>query len=396
MLENEDTITVLHSVGSWLEQTQTWIHTQVSNLPRSVRTHIVCNNTQNLDQFYAPNIHSLAQEPLWRNVWDRGLQKLGLRHHLGFVKAIARTTSSEILHSHFGPTGWSNIEVARQLGLKHVVTFYGFDVNYVPRSSARWRERYAELFDHIDLVLCEGPHMAGCIEKLGCAHAKIQVHHLGVPLDRLPFRPRLWSRGEPLRVLIAASFKEKKGIPYALESLGRVHDRVNIEITLIGGTSGRSQGDLAERDKILDVIARYRLSDKIRMLGFQPHAVLLEEAYRNHIYLSPSVTATTGDTEGGAPVSIIELAATGMPVISTFHCDIPEVIEHGVTGLLAGERDIDGLVSHLEWLIHHPDQWLTMVSRARERMERQFAAQAQGLRLGEIYRRLGKVVGVPA
>jgi colanic acid/amylovoran biosynthesis glycosyltransferase len=388
MPDNDDKISVLHSVGSWLEQTQTWIFTQISSLPQEIQSHIVCNNTQNLDQFYLPNIHSLDQLPLWKNAWDRALQKVGLRHHLGFVKATARATSARILHSHFGPTGWSNIDVARQLGLKHVVTFYGFDVNYVPRSSAQWRERYAELFDHVDLVLCEGPYMARCIQELGCASGKVQVHHLGVPLERIAFRPRQWSPGEPLRVLIAAAFKEKKGIPYALEALARIKDRVDIEITLLGGSSGRSQADVAERNKILDVLERHSLSDRVKMLGFQPHAVLLEQAYRNHIYLSPSVTAATGDTEGGAPVSIIELAATGMPVISTFHCDIPEVIEHGASGLLAAERDIDGLVSHIEWLIHHPDQWLPMASAARARMEAHFCAQAQGSRLGEIYRRL--------
>jgi colanic acid/amylovoran biosynthesis glycosyltransferase len=387
---NDDKISVLHSVGSWLEQTQTWIFTQVSNLPDFIQSHIVCNNTQNLEQFCVPNIHALNRLPLWRNAWQRGMQKFGVRRHLEFVKTTARATSAQILHSHFGPTGWSNIDVARQLGLKHVVTFYGFDVNYVPRSSARWRARYAELFEQVDVVLCEGRHMARCIEALGCAATKIQVHHLGVPLERLPFRPRFWSRDEPLRVLIAASFKEKKGIPYALESLGRLREQVDLEITLIGGTSDRSKSDLAERDKILEVIARYRLSGSIKMLGFQPHAALLEHAYRNHIYLSPSVTAASGDTEGGAPVSIIELAATGMPVVSTVHCDIPEVIEHEVTGLLAAERDIDGLVSHIEWLLHHPDQWLSMVSRGRARMEAQFAAQTQGLRLGEIYQRLAK------
>ncbi len=70
-------------------------------------------------------------------------------------------------------------------------------------------------------------------------------------------------------------------------------------------------------------------------MGYQPHSTLFAEAYRHHIFLSPSVTASTGDTEGGAPVSLIEMAATGMLIVSTTHCDIPEVIKHGVTGLLA-------------------------------------------------------------
>ena len=47
----------------------------------------------------------------------------------------------------------------------------------------------------------------------------------------------------------------------------------------------------------------------------------------------------------GLPVTLMEMAASGMPVISTRHADIPELVEHQRTGLLADERDVDGLVA---------------------------------------------------
>jgi len=381
-------ITVLHSVGSWLERTQTWIYTQVACLPPFVESHIVCNNTQNLDQFHLANIHSLDREPIWRSVWDRAFRKLGYRNHLEFVLARAQAIGPDILHSHFGPLGWGNIEVVRRLGLKHVVSFYGFDVNYLPQSSKRWYQRYADLFQHVDLVLCEGPYMAASIEKLGCPSQKIGVHHLGVMLDRIPFHPRAWSPGNVLHVLLAASFREKKGLPYALEALGRIQHQVAIAVTIIGDANAKSAAEVKEKQKILDVIERHGLRSKVKMAGFQSHEVMLRQAYLHHIYLSPSVTAASGDTEGGAPVSIIEMAATGMPVVSTLHCDIPEVVQPGVTGLLARERDVDGLVSHMEWLIRHPDLWRPMVIKAREHVELRFSAQSQGVRLSQTYRDL--------
>jgi len=92
--------------------------------------------------------------------------------------------------------------------------------------------------------------------------------------------------------------------------------------------------------------------------------VLLDEAYRNHLFVSPSVTAEDGDTEGGAPVTVIELAASGMPVVSSLHCDIPEVLQDGVTGLLAQEKDVAGIESKLNWLLDNPEIWETMVSVA--------------------------------
>jgi colanic acid/amylovoran biosynthesis glycosyltransferase len=111
----------------------------------------------------------------------------------------------------------------------------------------------------------------------------------------------------------------------------------------------------------------------------------MEEAYRHHIFLSPSVTASDGDTEGGAPVSLIDMAASGMPIVSSRHCDIPEVILDGVSGLLADERDVDGLVAHLRWLIEHPDEWRPMLDAGRRRMEKEYHAKVQGERLAEVY-----------
>jgi len=98
------------------------------------------------------------------------------------------------------------------------------------------------------------------------------------------------------------------------------------------------------------------------------------------------VTAADGDTEGGLPVALIEMAATGMPVISTTHCDIPEAIHDGISGRLAAERDVDGLVAHLRWLVAHPDAWEEMVSAARRHIEVEFNAKTQGERLAAIYR----------
>jgi colanic acid/amylovoran biosynthesis glycosyltransferase len=114
----------------------------------------------------------------------------------------------------------------------------------------------------------------------------------------------------------------------------------------------------------------------------------MKQAYRNHIFISPSVTASDGDTEGGAPVTLIEMAASGIPVVSTMHCDIPGVIEEGVTGLLAPERDVDGLVSHIRWLLENNDSWETMLKEGRKKMEREFDVRAQAQILSEIYRKI--------
>ena len=79
-----------------------------------------------------------------------------------------------------------------------------------------------------------------------------------------------------------------------------------------------------------------------------------------------------------------------MPVVSSRHCDIPEVLQDGETGLLAEERDVDGLERRLCWLLDHPDRWEPMVRAARRHIEDEFSAVVQGRRLGSHYESLAK------
>jgi colanic acid/amylovoran biosynthesis glycosyltransferase len=380
-------LVVVQSVQRWLPQTETWLYTQIVSLPPDIESHVACTRTEHVDQFPYPRIHALMDLPRWRHVWDRAMRRLRLRNHLRFLHDVARRTHASVLHSHFGFVGWRDLGVSRGLGLAHVVTFYGVDVLFYPTMDPRWRGRYREMFAGVDRVLCEGPHMGESIVALGCPKEKMRVHHLGIDLSLIPFRPRRWTRGEPLRVLMAGSFREKKGFPYALEALARLRKRVSLDVTVIGDEHGEPR-TIREKQKIMEAIERGELSGCTRLLGYQPYRVVVEEALRHHVFISPSVTASDGDTEGGAPVSLIEMSASGMMIVSTTHCDIPGVILHGQTGWLAPERDVDALVAHLEWIIEHPERWADMQRAGRAHVEAEFDARRQGERLAAIYHEL--------
>lgn len=381
-------LNILHSFPLWLPQTQTWMYSQVSEMQRlGVDAHVVCERTENLDQFGVQNIHCLTDEPKWRQVWDKGLRKLRLRRHLDYLAQVGRKTGTRIVHSHFGMVGWDNLGAVRKLSAKHVVTYYGGDVKKLPTEFPVWRKRYLQLFDEADLFLCEGSHMARCIIELGCPEHKVKVQHLGVDVGRFEFKPRQWHPGEPLKVLIAASFREKKGIPYALEALGSLSKDYCIELTIIGD-AGPEMESQKEKLKILHAIERCGLQDSIRLLGFQPHSVLLKEAYAHHVFLQPSVTALDGDTEGGAPVSIIEMLATGIQVVSTTHCDIPEVMGDALCHLLAPERDPDALANIIRVLIENPESWSSISANGRARIVAEYDLNTQTQRQIEHYLRI--------
>jgi colanic acid/amylovoran biosynthesis glycosyltransferase len=382
LLELSEPLIVVHNTLRWLPLTQNWLYIQIISLPSFITNYIICETTENLEQFQVPSVYSLLDTSRWEYFLQKSFCKLGFNHYFPFLLNHAKQSQAQLLHSHFGHQGWANLEVARALSLKHIITFYGLDVNQLPQQDSRWRSRYQDMFQQIDRVLCEGPHMAQCIVQLGCPAKKVSVHHLGVNLDKLPFQPREWHPGIPLRILMAASFREKKGLTYALEALGILSTDVSLDITLIGD-SGSDAESQQEKQHIVDIIHRYSL--KVELLGYQPHERFLKEAYRHHLFLSPSVTASDGDTEGGAPVSIIEAAASGMPVISTDHCDIPEVLKPYPIELFAQERNVEDLVRILKWWIGHSKEWQGVLSKTRSYIETEFDAKIQGQKLGAIY-----------
>ena len=96
---------------------------------------------------------------------------------------------------------------------------------------------------------------------------------------------------------------------------------------------------------------------------------MLDEA---DLFLLPSVTGENGDMEG-IPVALMEAMAVGIPVVSTQHSGIPELIEAGQSGWLVPEYDVQALADRLQAFSSVEEQELQpMLSRAREKVENDF------------------------
>ena len=90
----------------------------------------------------------------------------------------------------------------------------------------------------------------------------------------------------------------------------------------------------------------------------------------------------------GIPVVLMEAMARGLPVISTFHSGIPELVIDRKTGLLVHERDADALSEKLEYLITHPEMQKKMGQEGRKYVEAHYDINKLNDRLLEIYQSL--------
>lgn len=381
--EPGDRPVVAHRTNCYFKLSQNWIHTQVKHV-EGWQPLVLTHETKNLETVPSvPELFARAHQPLLVRLADGAIRR-GIRFYPSFYWK-ARPRNPRLLHAHFGPVGYHSLPLARVLGVPLVTTFYGSDLSLLPRRKPEWKRRYERLFEQGTAFLVEGTHMRRTLMALGCPAEKVHVHRLGIEMEHFPFRPRRREPEEPLRVLMVGRFVKKKGFPDALRAFAALRGRGQAAtLTLIGG-AGESERSKQERRSIMETIRRLKLQDDVDLRGFLPQEQLRRAYYEHHLLLSPSKEAPNGDNEGGAPVTLIEASATGLPVVATAHCDIPEVVRHGETGLLASEGDVETLADHLETLALEEGRIETLGRNASVHVRSSYAATRQGERLSERY-----------
>jgi colanic acid/amylovoran biosynthesis glycosyltransferase len=375
---------VAHGCTPYLFATGSWIYSQLMHLSRH-HPIVLTDRTENRDVFPFREVYAYNEiHPLRQAFFCLKRGRLGGGRE-PYFESVLRCREARLIHSHFGYVGWWMLEPKRRLGLPMATSFYGADASRLPRDPV-WRARYEQLFADGELFLAEGEAMRRTLAELGCPRERIVVQHLGVAVDELPFAVRRPDSSGVVKVLVAATFREKKGIPDALRAVERLWaHRRRLQVTLIGDSMG-APGDEEEKRTILELVGR--LEGVVRWVGFQPYPVFRRSLMDHHLFLSPSCTGRDGDTEGGVPVTLIEAQATGMPVISTRHCDIPEVVVDGSTGHLSAERDVESIAANLERLITAPQVWEAMGTAARAHIEKEYNVRTQIVRLEGLYDRL--------
>lgn len=374
---------VAHSVNPFMFLTGSWLYNQIVNL-KEFNSIVLTTKRVNKDIFLFDKVYSTESLPRWREITEKGYRKI-FKAYLPYWAKSCKQNNVKILHSHFGTCGWQDLGLAKKLRVPHIVSFYGADMSKNPRADKRWYGRYHELFDKANLMIAEGPFAKKTLIGLGCPPKKVVINRLGVDLERIIFKERKLLKNDTVRILTAGTFTEKKGIPFAVEAFAlSLKDQPNMKMTLVGDANN-NEDQQSEKRKIFGLIEKYNIKEKIDWLGYIPYQELLKLSYSHHIFLAPSLTAKSGDTEGGSPVVLTEMVASGMPIIASNHADIPELVLDGQNGVLVEEKNIDSLVDSLIELARNPDQWKEMGFWGRKHVVGKFNLEKQVGKLEKIY-----------
>ncbi len=287
------------------------------------------------------------------------------------LRKIILKTKPSVIHAHYGTWACFVLPLRKITNIPLVVTFYGYDIS-LPSRRKIWVKRYSKLFKLADLFLVEGAFMKKSLIRLGCPPQKIAIQKIGIDFSKLPPLPYSNHREKPLipNITFAGHFAHKKGIMDALKSVNLLRKEfTNFTFTLIGNGSLLPQ--------VKDFISRNKMDSYTKLLGSLHYDKYIEELRKATIFLHPSHTAPDGETEGGAPTTIIEAQALEIPIVSTTHADIPNItlsqlitegfnLRDNYSALLSNEHDIEGLCNSLKFLLKNPEKARKMGKLGRE------------------------------
>lgn len=286
--------------------------------------------------------------------------------------SLLSTARADVVLAEYGTTGAAVWRACRMRGVPLVVHFHGYDASRkdVLRDHA---DEYRSMFDYSSAIIAVSRAMRERLIEIGAPQHKVVLNPCSVDVND-------FVAGDPSEApptfLAVGRLVGKKAPHLLLLAFAEAHRHLpEARLRIIGDGSMRSV--------LEDMIAGLDLEGSVDLLGAQPHEMVREEMQRARAFVQHSVVARDGDSEG-TPVSVLEAAASGLPVVSTDHAGISDAVDDGITGYTVPERDVAGMALRMVEIARDPDLTDRLGRAGRERVQRLYSRDLRNERLREI------------
>jgi len=253
---------------------------------------------------------------------------------------------------------------------KLVTCFRGADLSVQVKHN---KHSYDTLFKYGDYFLPVCDYFKNRLISLGCQSKKIGVMYSGVELDKFTYKRRIFPEKGSINITSISRLVPKKGISDAVRAVVYAHKQFpNIRYKIIG--------DGKRQEYLQKLINDLQAQNYITLVGRLPHDTVCKELDSTHVFILPSKTAFNGDQEG-IPNAVKEAMLCGIPVLTTRHSGIPELVENGVTGYLVPERHPRLLGEKLVEILGDPGKWEMIGLAASKKIVDMFDNKVIGQRL---------------
>jgi len=350
------------------------------HLPDEGRFHADVSRLQG-DVVYLPGFRGDTAYEAFEIVKD--LPEGALGEALGFLELIPHAKKSQLLvqsihlarevrrrgiehlHAHFMTVAsWAACVAHILTGVRFSVTSHAKDIYRETVDPALYRE-VARRASRI-VTVCDSNRDHIVRTFLGGNSDGIERIYNGLPLDELVRSSESSREREPALVLGVGRLVEKKGFDVLLQACALLGARgVRYRCLLLG--------DGEERQRLTEQVRRLGLEETVELRGACPREEVLATMSRARVLAAPCRVGSDGNRDA-LPTVLLEAQALGLPAVSTPVTGIPEIIDHGTTGMLVPEDDADALANAIEALITDDGLWQRLSEagpvRARERFDR--------------------------
>lgn len=298
-------------------------------------------------------------------------------HYLNEVfspKEYVKRNNISLLHAHHGQLGMLLLPFKEETNLPLVTSIRGRDAT-LANQPIGYLDNMKMLFDRGERFFPVCQYLADRLIAWGCPSEKIRVLYGGVDLNE--FKYRAPHKGDSQNILSIGRLVEKKGHHILMQAFQKIRGKFpNATLTIIG------RGELEEY--LISLANQLNLGDSFRLLNHLPKDQVREQMTNADIFCAASLEAADGDVEG-IPNTLKEAMAIGVPVISTNHAGIPELITNKKEGVLVQENNVDELADALEFMLTNREIWETYTVEARQKVEQNFNLAQQLQQQAEFY-----------
>lgn len=322
--------------------TETFIYKMLGHLP--FETHYLYGGE--LPKYFDGGEPLLSNDKRilnWLNFLETVLKK---PKNFFLKKAIVRyliKNKIELLLAEYGPVGVQMMEIAKETGIPMVVNFHGYDV-YHQKIKDEYNEAYKELFKKSVALIAVSKQMKAELISMGADENKIIYQPAFVDLELFQYSDV--SKNSPV-FLSVGRFSETKSPHLTILAFEKVLKKMpGAKLVMIGKDGG---GELFEACKIL--VRSLQLENKVEFKEILSPAEVYAEMKKAKVFVQHSVTTPINNDKEGTPIAVLEAMATGLPVVSTRHGGIAEVISENETGFLVDEYDVSTMADTMLRLV---------------------------------------------
>jgi glycosyltransferase involved in cell wall biosynthesis len=297
----------------------------------------------------------------------------------------ARERGADVLHAHWAiPTGPAAVLAARRLEIPSVITMHGGDVYVNPEQGydfpTRWyvRPPLKWTLSHVSALTAITEDCRQHALRAGAPDRRIRLIFNGTDLRR--FSPpadgkRADLRFGPQMVFACRQLFPRKGIRFLVEAVAQLKPRFP-ELKLV------LAGDGFERPELVRLSEERGIADSVTFLGWVPNAALPD-------YYRAAAVSVVPSLEEGFGIPAAEAMGCEVPVVATDAGGLPEVVEHGVTGLVVPRGDTSALAEAIGALLQDPERRRRMGVAGRERALRLFDWDRSAEQFERLYLEVG-------